>query len=560
MRRRCRQAMSQSMRSLRPAGLPWLLALGLAGAYLVVFVVQLPHNIGDFGWVSDYVSGFTISQTVVDTGTGGHTLLSTTGAYLPLWFGLLTAHWPLHRQIWEAAPTVLFLVTALTVGWSVAQLADRRAAVLATLTVAVASPWALAFFMAASAHNAVYPATALLGAYLIWLARGTRRRRATNLAVPLLGAVALGVCLASDALLIVTGAVPFALTAIAAGLHRDRRSRLLALSALATVVGAIPIAVLTRVIMHSAGYRTLPPPAKLAPLSALSEHAHILFDGLKRLFNGYLGNASPAMFGGLTPTASGPLHAELGVACTIVMVAALLALLAIGARTAWGFVWSERRAGVPRPALELARTLHITYWVSSAVVICAAFEFGTRAAVRYEAYYGTVVLSVAAVLPLLMRPASVARWLIPIGASILFAGSLLGLTSHTLDTAYDPPISHYGGDVVRVAREHGVTAGYAGYWDASSLTWSSHERVTVRPLSECQNPSGAAICPFFLDRVPSWYVPRRRRTFLLVDPNSQYVVALPAGLGEPTASYAIGPMRMYIFPYDIASRLGPPSD
>jgi hypothetical protein len=147
-----------------------------------------------------------------------------------------------------------------------------------------------------------------------------------------------------------------------------------------------------------------------------------------------------------------------------------------------------------------------------------------------------------------------------LGASVIFAGSLVGLTSHVLDGAFDPPISHYGSAVARVAREHGVTDGYAGYWDATSLTWSSHERVTVRPLLECQNPAGANICPFFLDRVPSWYVPRKRRTFLLVDPGSLYVVALPAGLGQPIASVPIGPLSMYIYPYDIASRLGPASD
>jgi hypothetical protein len=312
--------------------------------------------------------------------------------------------------------------------------------------------------------------------------------------------------------------------------------------------------------MHSQGYLTLPPPRKLAPVSAFSEHAHMLFDGLKHLFNGYLGSASPAMFGGLTPSASGPLHGLLGLLCDIVMVAALLTLLALGARTVWRFVWTERGGGEERPRAELARALHVTYWLSSAVVICCAFVFSTRAMVRYEAYYATVVVSVAAVVPLLMRPGSVARWLIPTGASIVFAGSLLGLASHYLDTVYDPPISHYGSEVARVAREKGVTAGYAGYWDASSLTWSSHQRVTVRPLIECSNPAGANICPFFLMRVPSWYVPRQRRTFLLVDPGSGYVVALPAGLGEPTASYAVGPMRMYIFPYDIASRLGPASD
>ena len=546
------------MRGVRPAELPWLLALGIAAAYLVVFVVQIPHNLGDLGWVSDYVSGFTLSTTIVDSGNGGHTLLSTTGAYVPLWFGLATAHWPLHRQLWELAPTALFLLTALTVGWSVTQIADRRAGLLSTLTIVVASPFALAFYMA-PAHNTVYPTTALLGAYLIWLTRAAGRGRRSNIAVPLLATLALGVSLASDSLLIVTGIVPFALTAIAAGLQRDRGARMLALTAFATVLGAIPIAVITRAFMHSQGYLTLPPPRKLAAVSALSEHAHMLFDGLKHLFNGYLGGASPAMFGGLTPSASGPLHGLLGALCDVVMVAALLALLALGTRTVWRFV-GTRRGGEERPAAELARVLHVTYWLSSAVVICCAFVFSTRAMIRYEAYYATVLVSVAAVVPLLMRPRSVARWLIPAGASILFAGSLVGLTSHYLDTVYDPPISHYGSEVARVAREHGVTVGYSGYWDASSLTWSSHERVKVRPVAECANPAGASICPFFLNRVPSWYVPRPRRTFLLVDPGSAYVTALPAGLGEPTAIYPVGPMRLYVFPYDIASRLGPAPD
>jgi hypothetical protein len=552
-------ARPRSSARIRPSTLPWLAALALAAAYLLVFAVQLPHNIRDLAWVSDYVSGFTISETVTDSGTGGHTLLSTTGAYLPLWLGLLSAQWPLHRQLWELAPTVVFLATGLLVGFSVAQLADRRAAVLAVLTVLVASPWALAFYLT-TVHNVVYPGTALLGVYLIWLARGESRSRAIHLAVPLIAAVALGVCLASDALLIVTGAVPFAVTAIAAGLRSDRRSRRLAVSALATAVGAIPVAILTRAIMHSAGYRTLPPPAKLASSSAFSEHGHILFDGLKRLFNGYLGGRAPAMFGGLTPATSGPLHSALGVACAIVMIAALLALIAVGARTVGGLLQSIRDHGDPPAPGELARTVHVIFWSSSAVIICAAFVFSTRAATRYEAYYATVVLSVAAVVPLLMRPRSVARWLIPLGASVIFAGSLVGLTSHVLDGVFDPPISHYGADVARVAREHGVTNGYAGYWDASSLTWSSHERVKVRPLIQCQNPGGADICPFFLNRVPSWYVPHKRSTFLLVDPGSLFVVALPPGLGQPTAAVPIGPLSMYIYPYDIASRLGPASD
>ncbi len=551
---------SASKRAIGSSELAWLIALGIAAVYVVVFVLQLPRNIGQLGWVSDYASGYTLPETLVRSGTGGHTLVSTTGAYLPLWFGLLTARLPLHRQLWEIVPCLLFLATASTIGWSVAQVASRRAAVLATLIVLVASPWALAFFIAPVAHNTVYPTTALLGAYLIWLTRGDRRRRSVSLVVPVLATVGLGVCIASDALLIVTGVIPFAVTAVLVAVRRNRRSDPLVLSALATVAGAIPIAALTSAIMRSAGYRTLPPPAELALPSTLPEHAQLLFNGLERLFNGYLGHRSPGLFDALTPPASGPLHSELGFACDIVLAAALIALIAVGAGTTIRFIRSEWRGGDPGSPAQLGRASHVIYWLSSAAVTCAAFMFSTKAMVRHESYFATVIFSVAAVVPLLMRRGSVARWLIPAGASIIFAGSLVGLTSHYLDTVYEPPIANYGSYVVKLARENGVRTGYAGYWDASSLTWSSHNDVTVRPVQECPNSSGAGICPFFLMRVPSWYVPKRRRSFLLVDPATLYVVALPQGLGPPIASYPVGPLRMYIYPYDIASRLGPPAD
>jgi hypothetical protein len=60
-------------------------------------------------------------------------------------------------------------------------------------------------------------------------------------------------------------------------------------------------------------------------------------------------------------------------------------------------------------------------------------------------------------------------------------------------------------------------------------------------------------------RSPYWYIPRHRRTFLLVDPNELYVTSLPPGLGAPLAVYPLGSIDMYIYSYDIASRLGPPA-
>jgi hypothetical protein len=528
----------------------WLIPLALAAIYLVVFVVQLRHNVIQTAWDSDYASGFTIPETIVRTGTGGNTVISSSGQWVPLWFGLLTATLPLHRVLWDIAPTLLFVATALTVGWSVSQVASRRAALLAVLLGLVASPLALSFFMAAVAHNTVYPCTALVGAYLVWLARGQGRRRLTTLLVPPLLGLVIGTCWASDLLLVVTAIVPLTLTAVLAGLRRDRRSRLVALSALTSLAVAIVVARLTSSIMLSLGFLKLPTPAKVVPVSELPERAELLFKGLKALFNGYLSADN-----------SGVLHAGLGVASDVVMSATLLTLLILGARTAAGFFVSGLRKNDTQTPAQLARSLHVIYWVTSAAAACGAFWIagetggGTN---LHESYYATVIFSVAAVVPLLAFARSPARWLVAAGASIFFAASLVGLISYSTSAssglALNEPI------VAKIARANHVTAGYGGYGVASSLTWNSDGRVTVRPLMDCSNPGGANICPFYMSSVPSWYVPRQRHTFLLIDREELWVGSLPSGLGKPLAAYAFGQMLMYIYPYDIASRLGPQQD
>ena len=526
--------------------LAWLIPLAIAAAYLLVFVVRLRHNITVLDWQSDYSSTFVIPETVVKTGTGGFTVLASAGQWVPLWFDLLTARLPLHRELWELAPTLLFLATALTVGWSVSRIADRRAAILAVLIGVIASPLALAFFMA-EAHNTVYPCTALLGAYLVWLARGQGRRALVAVIVPPILGVVIGTCLASDLLVGATAVIPLGLTAILAGARRDRRSRIVAVSALSTVAMAIPVAKLTSATMRSLGYVTLSTPTKIAALAELPSRAKLLFKGLKALFNGYLG-----------PEAPGTLHAPLGIASVILMSIALLIIVVLGIRTTAKFISSGVRKSATQTPAELARSLHIIYWVSSAATVCGAFWIaGEGPTTTHESYYGTVIFSVAAVVPLLLSSGAAARWLLPAGASLFFAASLVGLTNDYINLT--AALAHSSSTITRIAEANHVTVGYSNWADASALTWSTHDQVIVRPLAECQNPSGVDLCPGFQDYVPSWYVPRHRHTFLLVEANGVDLGALPAGLGKPLAVYTFESMQMYIYPYDIASRVGSPS-
>ena len=106
----------------RRVALPWaldaptillLIALAVGGAYVVLFVVQLPRDITQLGWNSSVGSGFVMSETLVKTGTGGFTLMGSTGQWVPLWFGLLSAELPLHRELWGVAPTLLVSIPAI---------------------------------------------------------------------------------------------------------------------------------------------------------------------------------------------------------------------------------------------------------------------------------------------------------------------------------------------------------------------------------------------------------------------------------------------------------------
>jgi hypothetical protein len=535
--------------SRRAGNLPtlgWLLVLTLAAAYVIVFVLGLSDNLARLAWNPSVSSAFTMSETLVKTGSGGATAMGSTPQWVSLWFGLLTATLPLHRELWEISPTLLFVATAAIVGWSVSRLAGRDAGVLALLLGVVASPLALTFFMAPFSHNTVYPCTALLGAYLLWLARAEHRRALTALAVPPLAGIVVGVCLSSDFLLAATAVIPLTLAALLAGVRRHRGSRLLALSALVTVAVAIPIAKLTSATMRSLGYLTLPTPVKTAALSELPARARLLFKGLQELFNGYLGFEKP-----------GTLNMSLGIACDVVMSVALVALLVIGARAGARLAISGlRRSSAQTDMRQLERSLHIVYWVTATIVPAAAFWVaGEGPVTTHESYYATAIFAVAAVLPLQLANGRAARLLILGGASILFTASLVGLSDGYINIS--AKLGRSVAMVTRIARADDAQVGYANWADASPLTWSTDNRVIVRPVVECASAEGTGLCPGFQAYVPAWYAPRARRTFLLVEANGVDLNSVPADLGRPLAVYAFESMRMYVYPYDIASRFGP---
>ncbi|MHB8241010.1 MAG: hypothetical protein ACYDHN_03370, partial [Solirubrobacteraceae bacterium] len=99
--------------------------VAIGAAYVVLFLAKLSHNITALGWNPSVASAFVMPETLVRTGAGGHTVMGSSPQWASLWFGLLTAKLPFHRELWGVAPTLDFFATALIVGWSVSQLANR---------------------------------------------------------------------------------------------------------------------------------------------------------------------------------------------------------------------------------------------------------------------------------------------------------------------------------------------------------------------------------------------------------------------------------------------------
>src|SRR5262249_434663 len=95
----------------------------------------------------------------------------------------------------------------------------------------------------------------------------------------------------------------------------------------------------------------------------------------------------------------------------------------------------------------------------------------------------------------------------------------------------------------------GTTRGYAGYWDAQSLTWNSRMRLMVAPVS--WDPH-VGLCRYRWNTIDSWFRERQGPTFLVVDPTTPFMGSPPGFVDSASAARRFGPLTVYLFDYDIA--------
>ena len=523
----------------------WWVALPLGVIYVILLAHQLDAAIRATNLDADAASGPVLGELFGAAPAHASVVLGEFGWYATLLFDLATKWLPAHRQIWEAAPYAMALAGAGLAAWSVWQVAGRWAAGLTAVLLICASPATLRLDLSTTQHAPAWFCLALLGAFVVWLERRAADvRRLMLIALVLVVGTIVGVNAQSDLLVIIGALVPFALALMVA---RGRGSTRALVTGAATLAVAAVTWGATRAVMSA---------LSVTPEPGL--HATKIVAGAKTAHNIKLWVRSVAVLGN-GAVSGGSLSPEvaLAAACAAVSVAAVVVMPWLG--------WRQLRGRISSPG-DRGRQAFFSFWCSSAILLSLAFVFSDAPVdIHSDRYLVGLLYAAAAVVP-------AAAALVPAGgagrgraAAAVLAGTCVfalgaivsmarGIASE--GTEFHTPVSAGVADqIARIAAREHLTVGYAGYWDAAPVTWSTGLRVQVYPVAVCDQ--NAHLCRFDLHFISSWYWPRPHTgSFLLTDDRSNESVTVPTpDLGRPAAVYRIGPIKMYTYPYDLAARI-----
>jgi hypothetical protein len=522
--------------------------LGFATAYLIAVFAQFTQMVG-----VTYLNGDAASAPVIGELFGGspahrEVVLGKMAWFSTLLFELATRPLPMHRQIWEAAPYALALLSAGLLAWGAWQVAGRWAATITGVIALCASPATLIWLFWLNDHSPDWFCNVLLASLLVLIGKaGTKRVSRPLIAVVLGVGIVVGVNLASDPLVTIGGLLPFLLAVIVTwgrrSAHRRARSSLLASGAVAVMV---IVDVLTRLLMQHENVvaSTAQNNNTLVSTEQFTNNFRFWWQSVAVLGNGNFFGQSASF------------TSVLEVACAILSIGVVIL---IAPRVAWREISSA--FGTPKADTagssmrDDLRIAWCVFWGSSLVFLSLAFVISSVPAEIYDdRYLVGLIYAAAALLPLAAAQSSRRQAAVVAGTCVFAFTGLVGLLEgHATENTVHWPAGHLDGQVMAIARREHLDIGYAGYWDAATITWGTHLTVKVFPIQPCGNQ----YCPFYEHYISSWYTPRPGiRSFLLADSVVALSTPYMPQLGKPSAVYSIGQLTMYIFPYDIASHIG----
>lgn len=261
-----------------------------------------------------------------------------------------------------------------------------------------------------------------------------------------------------------------------------------------------------------------------------------------------------------------PLSVVAVVLC-IATALSLAALVVVGVR--------QRSAPEPR-SMPLDTTLagFGLFWGMNFAFLVGAFVFlgfvGGGAPMQGHYLVGCYFAAAALIPMIAVRYGSkpLTRWRSRAGAAALGAVGVFSLfalnnavSTATFDASqfYDRLQVPAASDPLPVLLEHGLTHGYAGYWESYDLDWRSNGVLSVWPVvggAACAGGSGS-LCPYAF-APKGEYTPTVGRTFVItpwMGENCGRSLPSEAIFGPPAVVYKRGPYTISVYGYDVASRL-----
>lgn len=544
-----------SVPKLSPRWLWWLPVL-LGALYAIAILTHL-RTILDRVWLSSdsdidavlaHLSIHAPAGTLMTTGDYPH--------YETMAFTLLTRSWPFYREIWVLAPVFFAAVGLTAVLWSTMRSFGRwPAAIVGSALVcfggggvATQRAGGLATVFALDAHANSLISAALVGATLVWVVPRIAQLSARRLVI---AAVAIGVVgglpLAGDSLYFAWGVAPLlVVTALAAWRGpEDGAGRVVAfgLGALgATVVTSLIFAA----IMRGEGIRGFGP----------SYHEFLTFTSPAGLITnvGTLLRALPSLtagdfFGHIVTQRS-----ELEILSAVLLFAALVAV-----------VWSVRRRvanALPRAAgggdIVGERFVHTTFWVTALGVGLLVFLVASPNPFTTDGRYllGPYV-AIAALLPLMLERGLGWKLIVTAGVSMFVFSALYQFSGGVKAMAKGYETAGIAREVASFAAQQHVAVGYGYYWNSIDLTWESDFKVKVYPIQRCAHIH-RALCTFSEISMSNWDEPHGNvRSMLVLNPKARMVRRVEKAFGPSIAETRAGNLYLYVYPYDIATKLLP---
>jgi hypothetical protein len=280
--------------------------------------------------------------------------------------------------------------------------------------------------------------------------------------------------------------------------------------AVAAVVSVPLVVALSAVFTHLGGFIADAPRSQLAPVRLWRHQAIVTWGNLRLLYGGV---SAPG-------TRLGALGTGFGMLCLLVSLAGLV----------W-VAWRWRRAS--RAELMLAIAIVVNFGlnlVSTLVHVDNPHEIAA-------------VLPCGAVLAARLVPARIANPMIAF-AAIAVAGltaviPLVACAVAPLDQPKTAPLTAW-------LEAHGLKYGLAGYWDSSSATLLSGDRVQIRTFNLNLRVTRSR---YEVDN--SWYDPARHdATFIVADPGPgrNYPVApIERAFGKPAGSYPVANFIVLVY-------------